>query len=133
MNDVDIMFNSHKLKYNIMNDYFNFDIKEKKTIYFFIDFDFILSKYLYTIDYHSSKDMIITKEMTNEFLINFLNLISHYKSYFYNKCDCLSFFYITINNKKYIKDKNVSDMIVSIAKIITMIPRIFIKIGRAHV
>lgn len=124
--DISTLFNTHKMKYDSMTQYFNFDPTSKKTIYFFINFDYIMKKYLYAIDYHSDKDFIITEEMANEFLIEFLNLISHYKSYFYNKCDCLSFFYIEINNKQYKPNKSLDQMVKRISKIITMIPRIYI-------
>ena len=129
---IELLFNTHKMKYIEMDNYFNFDIKEKKTIYFFLDFDYIFSKYLYNIDYRSHKDMEITTDMTNEFLTEFLNLISHYKSYFYNKCDTISFFYITISVTKYKKDKNVSNMIKFISKLLMVIPRIYIIFNQSQ-
>lgn len=124
--NISTLFNSHKMKYSIMTEYFNFDPKQKKIIYFFINFDYMLEKFLYEIDYHSDKDFIISEEIANEFLTEFLNIIAHYKGFFYKNCDTLSFFYIEINNTKYKKNDSLDKMVKRISKIITMIPRIYI-------
>lgn len=120
---VSIMFNSQKIKYVEMDLYFKRTSVEK-VIYYFIDFDYILNKYLYAIDY--DKDITFTEENINEFIIEFLNLIAHYKRYFYNKLDSISFFYIGINVNRYKSDENITKLIKKLTSLITMIPRIFI-------
>ena len=64
--NVSMMFNIHKMKYVDMNEYFKFNNDEKKTIYFNIDLDYLMGKYLYTIDFYNTKDMEITEEMTKD-------------------------------------------------------------------
>lgn len=129
MNNTSILFNSHKMKYITMNNFFNTtlnnDIKEK-IFYYFIDLDYILSKYLYTIGYFEIKDMKIDNEIIKDFMIEFLNLISHYKQYFYTQQDAISFIYIGINNHHYKKDKEIEKLIKQLIKITTMIPKIYI-------
>lgn len=124
--NVSMMFNIHKMKYVDMNEFFKFDIKEKKTIYFNIDLDYLMGKYLYTIDFYNTKDMKITEEMTKDFLTEFLNLIAHYKNYFYKYCDCVCFFYIFLNKKRYDKNKELDKMLKRITRLISMIPRLYI-------
>ena len=92
---ISIMFNSQKIKYSELDLYFKrTDIE--KTIYFCLDFDYIMGKYLYAIDY--DKDVKFTEQNINEFITEFLNLIAHYKRYFYNNLDdhyqCLKLFQI---------------------------------------
>ena len=71
MENIGMLFNSHKMKYVQMDEYFssiNIDKKEK-IFYLFIDFEYIMSKYLYTIGYNDTKDMTITEQDTNEFIM----------------------------------------------------------------
>lgn len=129
MNNSSILFNTHKMKYASMNGFFqntlDTNIKEK-IFYYFIDLDYILSKYLYTIGYFDIKDMKIDDDITNDFIIELLNLISHYKQYFYTQQDGISFIYIGINNYHYKKDKQIEKLIKRLIKIVTMIPKIYI-------
>lgn len=124
--DTKILFNTHKMKYSDMNEYFQFDPKEEKTFYCFIDFDWLMSKFLYAIDYFNDKSVKLTQEVSNEFLSGILNLIAHYKNYFYNHCDSMSFFYIFINKKRYEKNNDLNELVKNITKLITIIPRIYI-------
>ena len=120
---ISIMFNSQKIKYSELDLYFKrTDIE--KTIYFCLDFDYIMGKYLYAIDY--DKDVKFTEQNINEFITEFLNLIAHYKRYFYNNLDAMSFFYIGINVNKYKSDENITTLIKKLIPLITMIPRIYI-------
>lgn len=123
--NVDIVFNSHKIKYNLLNNTFNFDEKKHKNAYVFIDFDYLMKKFLYTIDYYNNKDMEIDDDLIDQFLVNLLNLMAHYKNYFYNKHDTISFYYIFINNKKYKNNKKLNRLVTEVNKIIIMIPRIY--------
>lgn len=128
MENIGMLFNSHKMKYVQMDEYFssiNIDKKEK-IFYLFIDFEYIMSKYLYTIGYNDTKDMTITEQDTNEFIMELLNLIAHYKQYFYNHMDAISFCYIGINNKRHNHDNELNKMISNITKIVTLIPRIYV-------
>lgn len=120
---VGIMFNSQKIKYSELDLYFQ-RTNVEKIIYYCIDFDYIMSKYLYAIDY--DKDIKFTEEDINDFITEFLNLISHYKRYFYNKLDAISFFYVGINVNHYKDDPNISNLIKKLTTLITMIPRIYI-------
>lgn len=122
-NLVNIMFNSQKIKYSELDLKFQ-RTNVEKIIYFCLDFDFILGKYLYAIDYDN--DIKFTEEDINDFITEFLNLIAHYKRYFYNKLDAMSFFYIGININHYKNDKNIVALIKKLTSLITMIPRIYI-------
>lgn len=127
MDNISLLFNTHKMKYNNLTEFFSYLNNEKEKIfYYFIDFDYLMSKYLYTIGYFSTKNMKITKEMTNIFIAELLNLISHYKQYFYKYQDAISFIYIGINNKHYKSHPEIENMIKNIINIITVIPRIYI-------
>lgn len=122
-NNIEILFNSHKIKYTKLSEYdiFKQDGSEKHA-YFFIELSFLLDKFLYTIGYNETQE--ITDEHTNYFLIEFLNLISHYKNFLYNKCDILNFFYIMVDAEKYKNDNKINKLIDFITKIIITIPRI---------
>ena len=127
MNTVSMMFNSHKVKYGLMKEELDLCIQtpNEKIFYFFIDFNYILRKYLHFIEFHETPDMEISEDMGKEFLAEFLNLIAHYKNFFYKHYDSISFFYIGINaNKK--KNESLNNFIKKIIKIITLIPRIYI-------
>ena len=126
MENIGMLFNSHKMKYVYLDEWFSNTDKKEKIFYLFIDFEYILSKYLHTIGYHDVKDMEITDEAVNEFIMELLNLIAHYKKYFYNHMDAMSFCYIGVNNKRHNKDNTLNDMISRIVKIITLIPRIYV-------
>lgn len=121
--EISRLFNSHKIKYTDLANYFNFDPKENKIVYFIIDLNYLMGKFLYHIGYE--KNSKLNKELSNLFMIEFLNLICHYKSFFYNKCDIMSFFYITVNTKTYKNDPQINKMIKTFMKLITMIPRIY--------
>ena len=120
---ISIMFNSQKIKYSELDLYFK-RTNIEKTVYFCLDFDYIMGKYLYAIDY--DKDIRFTEQNINEFITEFLNLIAHYKRYFYNNLDAMSFFYIGINVNKYKSDENITTLIKKLIPLITMIPRIYI-------
>lgn len=122
---IDKMFNKHKIKYIELDKTIKFKENKKRNAYFFIDFDYFIKKFLYLIDYYNNKDMIISNELINQFLVGILNVIAHYKNYFYNKQDCISFYYIFINNKKYKKNKQLNNLVKQINKILLMIPRIY--------
>lgn len=126
MNNISVskLFNAHKVKYEILNNSIDYDKSKKRTVYFIIDLEYILTKYLYNIGYIDTKDMKISEKEQNKFITEILNLICHYKNYFFKYMDALSFFYIAINNKRYKNDKQISDMIKYIISIVTMIPRI---------
>ena len=124
--DTKILFNTHKMKYEAMNQYFNFDIKEEKVFYCCMDMDWLMSKFLYAIDYYNTKDAKLTPEISNDFLSGLLNIIAHYKNYFYNHCDSISFFYLFINKKRYERDPELNNLMKNITKLITIIPRIYI-------
>lgn len=127
MNAVSMMFNSHKVKYGLMKEELDVCIKtpNEKIFYFFIDFNYILRKYLHFIEFNENPDMEISDEMSKEFLVEFLNLIAHYKNFFYKHYDSTSFFYIGINaNKK--KNESLNKMIHKFTKLTTLIPRIYI-------
>lgn len=123
--DIDKMFNKHKIKYVILDKLIEFKENSKRNAYFFIDFDYFMKKFLYFIDYYNNKDMIIDNNLINQFLVGILNIIAHYKNYFYNKQDCISFYYIFINNKKYKNNKQLNNLVKCINKILLMIPRIY--------
>lgn len=123
--NIDKMFNKHKIKYIELDKTIKFKENKKRNAYFFIDFDYFIKKFLYLIDYYNNKDMIINNELINQFLVGILNVIAHYKNYFYNKQDCISFYYIFINNKKYKKNKQLNNLVKQINKILLMIPRIY--------
>lgn len=123
--DIDIVFNSHKIRYTNLDKTLNFDAKKHKNAYIFISFEMLMRKFLYTIDYYNNKDMKIDNDTINQFMVNILNLIAHYKNYFYNRHDTISFYYIFINNKKYKNNKNLNKLVKTINKIILMIPRVY--------
>lgn len=122
---IDVIFNSHKIRYINLDNCLKFKEDAKKNAYIFIDFDYLIKKFLYCIDYYNNKGMIIDKDITNQFLVGFLNMIAHYKNYFYNKHDTMSFYYIFINNKKYKNYRQIDNLIQTINKIILMIPRVY--------
>lgn len=126
MNNIELLFNTHKMKYTNLNNSFNFTGDTEKIFYFFLDFDYLMGKYLYTIGYFNTKNAKITDEMTTEFLVEFLNLIAHYKQYFYKYQDGKAFVYVGINNKHYKQNKEIEKMIKQIIKIVTVIPSIYI-------
>ena len=123
--NIEIMFNKHKIRYIKLNELMSFTENKQKYSYFFIDFDYFINQFLHIIDYYNTKDIEISEELTIQFLTGFLNLIAHYKNYFYNKCDCISFYYIFINNKRYKSNKQLNKMVEKINKILLMIPRIY--------
>ena len=47
-----ITFNKFKVKYAYMNEYFLFNqnAQEKKTFYFFIDFDYVFRQYMHSLE-----------------------------------------------------------------------------------
>ena len=47
-----VTFNKFKVKYAYMNEYFLFNqnAQEKKTFYFFIDFDYVLRQYMHSLE-----------------------------------------------------------------------------------
>lgn len=118
------LFNNHKIKYSILDRKVLYDRTKQRTVYFVIDLEYILTKYLYMIGYMDIKDMKISEDEQNQFIAEFLNLIAHYKNYFFKYMDSLSFFYIAINNKRYKNDKQISYMIKKLISIIILIPRI---------
>ena len=121
-----ITFNKFKIKYTNLNEYFNFDIKENKAFYFFIDFDYLLKIFMYSLDIEDYS--YIDDSVTDNFTVGILNLISHYKNYFYKHCDAISYFYIGVDRKIYLRDDksdpNIERMIKRLASMINMIPRI---------
>lgn len=123
--DIDVVFNSHKIKYSKLDEILNFEPNKKKNSYIFIDFELLMKKFLYNIDFYNNKDMEITDDITIQFMTGILNLIAHYKNYFYNKHDTMSFYYIFINNKKYKNNAQLNKLVQNINKIIIMIPRVY--------
>lgn len=122
---INILFNSYKIKYDILRETFVNNEKNEKKIYFYIDFNYLFNQFLDIIDYdHMYQPLIIQYQTT--LITEFLNLISHYKSFFYKYLDSISFFYVGIDISKYKNDSNISDMIKWIKSIILMIPRIYI-------
>lgn len=125
LREIDLVFNSHKIKYEYLNNIIDFNTNKKKNAYIFIDFDYLMKKFLYAIDYYNNKDMLLNESYTIQFMTGLLNVIAHYKNYFYNKHDTMSFYYIFINNKKYKNDKYLNKLVKSINKIVLLIPRIY--------
>ena len=124
MNNISIMFNMNKIKYDILNMYFEENVKKTNIInYFFIDLDFILAKYMYASEC-SIEDF--NEEASDLFILEILNLISHYKRFFCEKINSNGFFYIGIPVKKYKKYKILNDMIVKLNKLLTVIPKIYV-------
>lgn len=121
----DYVFNGHKIKYIELDKTFNFEENKKKNTYVFIDLDYLLKKFLYSINYYENKDVDLDGETEIQFIVGLLNLIAHYKNYFYNKHDCLSFYYIFINNKKYKSNEKINNLVKFINKILLMVPRIY--------
>jgi hypothetical protein len=127
MNNIEIFFNGNKMKYVELAGYFENNIRyTNKIAYFFIDLDLILTKYLAMIDFFSETKEEITEQMTDVFILEFLNMISHYKKFFYEKSHSQSFFYIGIPNIKYKNYKDLISMIDKISKITNIIPKIYI-------
>ena len=127
MNNIDAFFNSNKMKYDALLGYFQTNIQyENKINYVFIDLDLILSKYLNIIDFFSETRPEITDQMIDIFIVDFLNLISHYKRFFYEKTNSTSFFYICIPNKKYKRFKDIENMITKLSNLFNVIPKIYI-------
>ena len=97
MNEIEILFNSSKIKYSILTAYFETNIPHGDKInYFFIDLEVILAKYLYLIDFYSETRPDITEQMTDTFILEFLNIIYHYKKYCHEKINYSTIFYIVI-------------------------------------
>ena len=117
-----ITFNKLKMKYDYMNEYFMFPIKEKKSFYFFIDFDYLLRIYMHSTEYEDFR--YIDDNFIDNFTVGLLNLISHYKNYFYKHCDAISYFYIGVDRKQYIKYQAIDNMMKKMCSIVSMIPRI---------
>ena len=121
-----ITFNKFKIKYTNLNEYFKFDKKENKAFYFFIDFDYLFKIYLYSLNIEDYR--YIDENVTDNFTVGILNLISHYKNYFYKHCDAISYFYIGVNRDLYKINKqidpNINKMIERLVSMINMIPRI---------
>lgn len=119
-----VTFNKFKVKYVYMNEYFLFNqnAQEKKTFYFFIDFDYVLRQYMHSLECFDFR--YIDDNFTDNFVVGLLNLISHYKNYFYRHCDSISYFYIGVDRKQYVKYENIDKMFHKIVSIVNMIPRI---------
>ena len=127
MNEIEILFNSSKIKYSILTAYFETNIPHGDKInYFFIDLEVILAKYLYLIDFYSETRPDITEQMTDTFILEFLNLISHYKKFCHEKINSSAFFYIGIPSKKYKSYKDLNNMISKLSKLAMVIPKIYI-------
>ena len=77
---IEILFNSHKLKYREFS-VIELEKGKKPLVYFNIDFGYLFNKYLHIINF--TEDMTLSDEDINEFVLEFLNLIAHYKQYFY--------------------------------------------------
>ena len=123
-NVIERLFNSHKIRYALLDKYIEYDKEKQRMAYMVIDLEYLLSKFLYNIGYMDIKDLKITEEDQNMFIAGLLNVISHYKNYFFKYMDALSFFYISINNKKYKRDKQISNMIKRLISIVLLIPRV---------
>lgn len=117
-----ILFNKLKIKYAYINDYFMFPIKEQKVFYFFIDFDYIIRIYMHSIQCDDFR--YIDENIIDNFLVGLLNLISHYKNYFYKHCDSLSYFYIGVDRKQYVKFESMKNLFNKLVSTANMIPRI---------
>lgn len=117
-----IFFNKLKLKYSYINDYFQFPIKEEKTFYFFIDFDYIIRMFMHSIQCEDFR--YIDANIVDNFTVGLLNLISHYKNFFYKHCDSLSYFYIGVDRKQYAKFESMTEMFRRLVSTANMIPRI---------
>ena len=124
MNNISILFNSNKIKYDTLTMYFNENVNKTSILnYFFIDFDFILLKYMYVTECY---DNDFTEEAADLFILEILNLISHYKRFFYEKMNSNGFFYIGIPVNKYKKHEIINNMITKFIKLATVIPKIYI-------
>jgi len=117
-----ILFNRLKLKYAYMNEYFNFNLEEKRAFYFFIDFDYLLRIYMHATQYEDFR--LIDEEFIDNFTVGLLNFISHYKNYFYKYCDSMSYFYIGVDRKQYKDYPNMTKMFSRLVSTANMIPRI---------
>lgn len=105
-------FNSKKLKYSKLDDFYNNKFKNEKTnINIFFNCDKMIEEYL------ECEDRDIGNGIKIQFLKEFLNLIAHYRTYFF-KHDILTRIYVSINNSNEITE--------FVTKIASMIPRIYI-------
>lgn len=124
MNNISILFNCNKIKYDLLRAYYDTNITNKKTLnYFFIDFDFILLKYMYFSECYSDE---FNDEVADIFILELFNLIAHYKRFFCEKINSNVFFYIGIPVHKYKKNKCIDSMISKFIKLATVIPKIYI-------
>ena len=70
--------------------------------------------------------MTLSDEDINEFVLEFLNLIAHYKQYFYKYMKSMSFFYVSVSKTVYNWNVYLTTVMQKIVRIINLIPRIYV-------
>lgn len=122
MTDPTIISNIFKIKYEKMNEYFEIyfkNIKPRKKILILMDIGKIINVLMIIAKKNS---MIVTKKQKQKILISVLNIIAHYRHYFYSVHKCTNSFVLYCSNIDHYDEYD--DIIEEITNITKFIPGI---------
>lgn len=133
MVSVSVLSNLYKIRYPIMNNTFKYlpETKLKRRYLMVIDIGKIISTILKII---ASKDIIITNKIKAQVIIAILNIIAHYRHYFYDVLKGANSFVLYCENPDHYDDyEEIINDIYNISKFIPsiiVIPKMKGKVSR---